>query len=98
MVKRNEARGHANNTLASKTNLTGSEHKANAITLSNNKVYDTARAYVDAGLSVIPIRLDGSKTPAVKWKRYQTELPTDDDLASWFNPYGESKYGIGIVC
>lgn len=55
-----------------------------------------ARAYVAAGLCVIPIRPDGSKAPALgSWKKYQSELPADADLALWF---GDGRNGIAVIC
>ena len=36
--------------------------------------YETARAAAEKGIAAIPV-LPGTKIPAVKWKRYQTELP-----------------------
>jgi hypothetical protein len=57
----------------------------------------TARAYLRAGFSVIPIRGDGSKAPAVAtWKQYQFARPTQDDLREWFD--GRDDLGIGVVC
>src|SRR6478609_10603769 len=59
-------------------------------------VLDTARRYVAAGLSVIPIRGDGSKRPALgSWKQYQSRLPTDDELRRWFV---EETTGLAVVC
>lgn len=55
---------------------------------------DLARVYVASGLSIIPIRADGSKAPAVHWKKYQTTRTTEDELASWFNT---DNVGVGIV-
>jgi putative DNA primase/helicase len=55
---------------------------------------DIAREYIAAGISVVPIRLDGSKAAAVPWKEYQDRLATDEELQSWFS----RKSGIGIVC
>lgn len=49
---------------------------------------DVARAFVEAGLSVVPLRPDGSKKPAVRWKKYQTEIADDNQLEKWFT----SKY------
>lgn len=40
-----------------------------------------AASYHDAGLSVIPIRADGTKAPAVGgWKAYQEDLPTVQEI------------------
>jgi hypothetical protein len=38
-----------------------------------------------AGICCIPILTDGSKKPAVAWKRYQAQLPTDSELNRWFD-------------
>lgn len=43
---------------------------------------DHALAYLDMGLSVIPID-QGTKIPMVKWKEYQTRLPTHAEASSW---------------
>ena len=54
-----------------------------------------AYAYVKASISVIPIRVDGSKSPAItSWKSYQSNRPTIHELKPWFN----RKHGIGLVC
>ncbi len=55
-----------------------------------------ARLYVAAGLSVIPVRADGSKAAAIKWGEFQERFPTDDELAAWFAP--NKPVGIAIVC
>lgn len=58
---------------------------------------EVARRYVAAGLSVIPIRADGSKAPAVaKWAEYAERFPDDHELSHWFAP--ERAVGIGVVC
>jgi hypothetical protein len=54
-----------------------------------------ARSYRDAGLATVPIRLDGSKRPAIsEWE--QRGIATDDDLSRWFAC--SEPFGIGIVC
>ncbi len=55
-----------------------------------------ALAYRAAGLSVIPVRLDGTKAPAGRWADYQDRLATEDELRDWFGR--EDPYGIGTVC
>ena len=56
---------------------------------------DLATAYRNAGLSVIPLRLDGSKAAAVpSWNPYRERLATDDELDKWFR----HPHGIGIPC
>ena len=53
-----------------------------------------ADQFVSHGISVIPIRVDGSKAPSLtSWKSYQDRLPTKQELADWFR----SAMGIGAV-
>lgn len=59
-------------------------------------VLEWARRYVAAGLSVIPVRADGSKAPAFQdWRQYTDRRPTDDELVKWFDAGRE--FGIGVV-
>jgi len=45
---------------------------------------EAARAYLDAGLCVLPARL-AEKRPAVgSWKQYQKRLPTPAEVDAWF--------------
>ena len=54
-----------------------------------------AADYRDSGLSIIPIRGDGSKAPAVgSWLPYQSRLPSADDINRWFIA---DNVGIAIV-
>lgn len=54
-----------------------------------------SRDYVRSGISVIPLRIDGSKAPAVRsWNEYRKRFATDAELRSWFS----EAAGIGIVC
>jgi putative DNA primase/helicase len=47
------------------------------------------------GISVIPVRADGSKAPALPtWKEYQSRLPTAEELQRWF---ADDRYGIAIL-
>jgi hypothetical protein len=55
-----------------------------------------AYRYVVAGLSVIPIRADGSKMPDIEWKIYQVSVPPFWVLKEWFE--GGRVRGIGIPC
>ncbi|GAA5143278.1 hypothetical protein GCM10023340_08320 [Nocardioides marinquilinus] len=57
---------------------------------------DTALALHRAGCSVVPVRADGSKAPAVHWKELQASRPTVDQLETWFA--APSTYdGLGVV-
>ena len=85
-------------------NVNSNGHNPNAI-----EILATARRYVAAGLSVIPIATDGTKSPAWEglpkefdpiqkrdkpvWKPFQTRKPTDEELQEW----ARRKYGVGIV-
>lgn len=55
-----------------------------------------ARHYVAVGLSVIPVKADGSKGAAVKWGEFMERMPTDAELAAWFAPH--RPVGIAVVC
>lgn len=59
-------------------------------------VLDWARRYVSAGLSVIPVRADGSKAPVfVDWRQFTDRIATADELTGWFG--GEHDFGLGVV-
>jgi hypothetical protein len=51
----------------------------------------TAFAYLDAGLSLVPIGVNGTKSPTIEWKLLQTTAPTRDDVALWMTQ------GLGIA-
>ena len=55
-----------------------------------------ARKYRDVGgLSVIPIKPDGSKAPRGPWKKFQTRFATDLELDAGF---ADGNSGIAIIC
>src|SRR5262249_28824526 len=56
---------------------------------------ERAESYAAEGLSVIPIRTDGSKAPPLKWAAYQATAPTTNELRAMF---GQGEHGIAIVC
>lgn len=57
-----------------------------------------ARWYVSCGISVIPIRPDGTKAPALSsWSPYRERIATDAELKQWFDGAGMFAAGIGIV-
>ena len=69
--------------------------------VEDKNVFEIAFTYLSAGLSLIPIKPDGSKAPYSSllpghaWKPYQGQLPSHDELINWFAmPTGA---GIGIV-
>jgi hypothetical protein len=60
-------------------------------------ILSEARRLLRSGISVIPILPNGSKTPAVAWKPYQTSLPTDTELARWFHEKTRGLAAIGGI-
>jgi hypothetical protein len=58
-------------------------------------VLDDALALWRAGLSVIPVKRDGSKAPAVVWREYQTGRAGEATIRQWF---ASGEFGIGVVC
>src|SRR5258708_34560137 len=57
--------------------------------------YQVALAALEAGVSVLPIRPDGTKQPALSgWKRYQQEMPTQALVEEWFR---RSQRGLALV-
>ncbi len=58
--------------------------------------YDIARRYTEAGLSVLPVKTDGSKAPDIHaWTDLQNRIPTAEELLQW---YGNGhKRGIAII-
>lgn len=65
-----------------------------ALPLPPNRVLAQALAYLESGLVPIPIRLDGSKAPAIaSWRRWQAEVPSEAQVRSWF----AQEAGIGLI-
>lgn len=57
---------------------------------------DAALAWHHAGCSVVPVRTDGTKMPAVAWKAYQEEPASEAVITEWFT---SNRYdGLGIIC
>ena len=55
---------------------------------------DIALEWRELGVATIPIRA-GSKAPALaSWKPYQTQLPTEVELRTWF---GSGRYGLAVI-
>lgn len=63
--------------------------------MSQATVLDAALAYLQAGLSLVPIARDGSKRPIIRWKPYQKRLPTEAEVRDWFA--GPAPPGIALV-
>ena len=54
----------------------------------------TPHEYGTQGFSVIPVRTDGSKAPAIQWKEFQEKRATKEQITDWFETSGAA---IGIV-
>lgn len=53
-------------------------------TVNRQVIYQAALSAHRAGISVVPIPLNGTKHPAFKWEVYQRRLPSPLDLRQWF--------------
>ena len=64
--------------------------------LRPSQILSLARAYVESGLCVIPIKIDGSKAPTLRsWKEYQSRRPNDGELRQWFG--NGARPGVAII-
>lgn len=62
---------------------------------NTHSVWASATGYRNAGLSVLPIRADGSKAPAIaSWHDLQTRLASDKELFGWFI---NTSHGVAII-
>jgi len=60
--------------------------------------YDTLTAALqawDAGVCVITVHADGTKSPVGSWKKWQTERPSRDTVTRWFK---NGHPGLGVIC
>lgn len=57
-------------------------------------IYQTALLALSAGISCVPIIANGSKQPAVKWKRYQQQPPSRSEVRRWFF---QTDYGLAFI-
>ena len=55
-----------------------------------------AEQALDAGISVVPPRTDGTKAPLGSWRTFQTRLPYLQELDAWYRD--DDNPGIGVVC
>ena len=63
------------------------------MTSPSNLTLDAAKAYVDAGISVLPTSHD--KIPTIKWKPRTAKIPTSGDVERDFSGNGHSVAIIG---
>jgi putative DNA primase/helicase len=58
-------------------------------------ILEKAVTYTQQGWSVLPVKADGSKAPAVPWKSYASTPATLDQVINWF---ASGNYdGLGVV-
>ena len=66
------------------------------INLNSLSPEQAAQMLAAAGISFIPIKIDGSKSPSLEsWKEYQERHPTADELTGWFG--GGKTRGIAAI-
>jgi hypothetical protein len=56
-------------------------------------VLDVAKQWLNAGVSVIPL-IKATKKPAIRWKQFQEELPTIEQVTGWFS---QGAFDLAIV-
>jgi ABC-type dipeptide/oligopeptide/nickel transport system ATPase component len=59
-----------------------------------NPIHATAIAFAEAGVSVVPAAMDGSKAPLGAWKKYQLTHADREQLDAWFSG---NATGLGII-
>jgi hypothetical protein len=53
------------------------------------------KSFFESGISVIPV-LFASKKPTVRWQKYQSHLPTEQDMQRWFRPGRQTN--AAVIC
>ena len=59
-----------------------------------SEILQAALDFFDAGVSVVPASMNGTKAPITTWKQYQVTRASREQLQSWF---GGNATGIGII-
>lgn len=59
-------------------------------------IAEIAKTWLQAGVSLIPIRADGTKRPPVQWAQYIKEQPGEDEVERWFG--NGHQYGLALIC
>ena len=55
-----------------------------------------AREALTAGISVIAVKADGTKAPALGWKEFQERLPTSHEIEAWYQE--NRSRGVAFIC
>lgn len=84
----------AANTAVDTLILDGSRTARTAST-GMNPTLEAALELLAHGIAPIPVRMDGSKRPALSsWKQYQERLPTEAEVLAWF---ADDAAGLGLL-
>ena len=59
-------------------------------------VHEAVRLWQLNGFSLIPIRVDGTKRPATRWRDYIATAPTLDQVDDWWG--NAHTFGIAVIC
>jgi len=59
-----------------------------------NPIHATALAFAEAGVSVVPAAMNGTKAPIGTWKQYQLHPASREQIDLWFSG---SATGLGII-
>jgi len=59
-------------------------------------IYETIREYIKSGFCALPAYAS-KKCPPFSWKKYQNELPTEEDIKKWETAYKDVD-AIAIIC
>ncbi len=63
--------------------------------IQTNQQLNNCHDFADAGLCLVPLRLDGSKAPSIpRWKQLQNRKPADAEIDNWF----ARPAGVAVVC
>ena len=58
--------------------------------MTTNQYYQD---YASAGVSLVPVKTDGSKAPAVPWKQFQRQPADSETVQKWI----DRGHGIGLI-
>jgi putative DNA primase/helicase len=60
---------------------------------TQNQIQQIALEYLAHGIAPIPLNLDGTKSPRIRWRQYRDRQPTPNEVIAWFS----DPAGIGIL-
>lgn len=87
--------GQMSTPIPRETSLVISERSSPAVaTHANSTMLEHALTYLRRGWSVIP-QIPGRKQPPIKWKPFQTELPSETNLVDWWQQWPDA--GVMLI-